>query len=367
MEGECCWSSCFSVFPHRREKSVSERDNLLSEGDIEACNVLPAFEASLEAGASEAEIESRVGWSAETLRSPNAYVSGESTYRHMEMMHGRHDYPRFLLAAVEKHTLSSLGVVGLACKTSSTVGVALECHQRFQHLTNRTARYTTSLSGGELSIVEERFGVATLGSTLVSDYTILVAVQLLRLAGKDVPRVVRATSRRSSIPEDELVALSSFLGAPFELSSQRATLVLDASILNSSIASADAELADFFDHLLCGLSPLRANESELIRDTRLAIRESLLFGTPNLSQISRHLRVGPRTLQRRLAAEGVSFARLLDDTRRTLAETYLADHELTLSEVAYLLGFVEQASFYRAFRRWFGQTPSAFRKASSTS
>lgn len=68
-----------------------------------------------------------------------------------------------------------------------------------------------------------------------------------------------------------------------------------------------------------------------------------------------------RTLQRRLEEEGLSFRVLVDQTRAHRAESLLADDRYTLSEIAYQCGFSEQASFSRAFKRWFGVTPSQYR------
>ncbi|MCA9566293.1 MAG: helix-turn-helix transcriptional regulator [Myxococcales bacterium] len=71
--------------------------------------------------------------------------------------------------------------------------------------------------------------------------------------------------------------------------------------------------------------------------------------------------MSPRTLQRRLTEHDVTYAGLLEQTRRGLAERYLADPNLTLAEVAYLCGYEEQTSFFRAFRQWTGETPASRR------
>jgi AraC-like DNA-binding protein len=68
-----------------------------------------------------------------------------------------------------------------------------------------------------------------------------------------------------------------------------------------------------------------------------------------------------RTLQRRLAAEGTSFPRLLDNTRRELAQQYLDQRDVSLADAAYLLGFSDQSGFFRASRRWFGSSPRDYR------
>ncbi len=70
-----------------------------------------------------------------------------------------------------------------------------------------------------------------------------------------------------------------------------------------------------------------------------------------------------RTLQRKLSEENTSYKELLDETRRELANQYLRQATLSVSEVTYLLGFSEPSNFSRAFKRWTGRTPSEFRAA----
>src|SRR6266849_6551672 len=79
------------------------------------------------------------------------------------------------------------------------------------------------------------------------------------------------------------------------------------------------------------------------------------------NMLARRLATTPRTLQRRLARAGTSFDALRDDARKQAAELYLADTTLTITEVAYLLGYSEPTAFHRAFKRWRGTTPQAFR------
>jgi AraC-like DNA-binding protein len=74
--------------------------------------------------------------------------------------------------------------------------------------------------------------------------------------------------------------------------------------------------------------------------------------------------MSPRSLQRKLAAEGVAYRKLVDAVRRELAESYLAAGNFTLTEISYLLGFSSQAAFSRAFKRWVGLSPQEFRGAS---
>jgi AraC-like DNA-binding protein len=68
-----------------------------------------------------------------------------------------------------------------------------------------------------------------------------------------------------------------------------------------------------------------------------------------------------RTLQRRLQAEGTSFQQLLDDTRREMAQLYLRRPDASIKRVAEQLGFEDPSNLFRACKRWFGESPGAYR------
>jgi AraC-like DNA-binding protein len=78
--------------------------------------------------------------------------------------------------------------------------------------------------------------------------------------------------------------------------------------------------------------------------------------------VAKKLALSTRTLARRLEDEGESFGSLLDDTRRRLALRHLDQNELSVEEIAFVLGFSQAPVFHRAFRRWTGKTPLEFRR-----
>jgi AraC-like DNA-binding protein len=91
------------------------------------------------------------------------------------------------------------------------------------------------------------------------------------------------------------------------------------------------------------------------------IIERLPDGPPSQRQIAESLHVSNRTLQRKLKEEGTSFKDLLQDTRLQLARKYLRQPNRSVVETSYLLGFSEPSTFSRAFKRWTGMAPAAFR------
>jgi AraC-like DNA-binding protein len=87
----------------------------------------------------------------------------------------------------------------------------------------------------------------------------------------------------------------------------------------------------------------------------------LASGEIRIDQVGRALGYSRQTLYRRLKAEEITFAELLDGLRQRLALRWLRDDRMPVKEVAYRLGFSDPAAFSRAFKRWTGQSPSAIR------
>ena len=91
------------------------------------------------------------------------------------------------------------------------------------------------------------------------------------------------------------------------------------------------------------------------------VKRLLAGRRPGIDDVARELRLSSRTLQRRLTEEGTTFQRLTQEARRELARHYLLHSALELNETAYLLGFEDAHSFFRAFQKWEGRPPGEWR------
>ena len=103
---------------------------------------------------------------------------------------------------------------------------------------------------------------------------------------------------------------------------------------------------------------ISVNVAEQVKDT---LRRSLAGKRPTLQDVGRELGMGARTLQRRLTDSGITFQQLVEETRRELAHHYLKQRSVELSEAAFLLGFEDANSFFRAFHAWEGTSPGEWR------
>jgi len=100
----------------------------------------------------------------------------------------------------------------------------------------------------------------------------------------------------------------------------------------------------------------------LALDVQRALTARVAGGDTRIGTLARQLAMSGRTLQRRLAAEGVSYQELLEEARKEAAGRYISGSTLAIGEIAYLVGYSEPAPFHRAFKRWYGMTPDVFRQ-----
>ncbi len=181
------------------------------------------------------------------------------------------------------------------------------------------------------------------------------------MTGRPVrPRLIRF---RHAAPRslDEHHAI---FGCPLEFDAAFTEVVLDDVVLDTPMQHANDVFFAIFEQqverALAGL-PSASRTSAAVR---AAVRGALAGGGCSLAATARALGVSTRTMQRRLSAEGTSFAALVDALRREMGVAYL-DRGMPIPEVAALLGYADTTAFHHAFRRWTGSTPLRHSKALS--
>lgn len=138
--------------------------------------------------------------------------------------------------------------------------------------------------------------------------------------------------------------------------------IFDTQLLDLPIKNPDPNLLQYLTPIAEEvIKNLPGNESikQLIQDKIFASLES---GSSSIDSIAKQIHVSARTLQRRLEDQDTSFAELTDQTRHVAAIEYLKDPRISITETAFLLGFSDASTFYRAFKRWTGDTPANYRK-----
>jgi AraC-like DNA-binding protein len=156
-------------------------------------------------------------------------------------------------------------------------------------------------------------------------------------------------------------ALERYFGAPVLHEEGETSIEMPTEILARPLPNADPVLGGYLRKQADLLVERVAGPRAVSRECARRIAERLGQGEPSQTSIAKQMGMSERTLQRRLQAEGTSFNELLDESRRTIAFSYLADRKLAAYEVSFLLGYAEPATFFRAFKRWTGQTPQQYR------
>jgi AraC-like DNA-binding protein len=182
-----------------------------------------------------------------------------------------------------------------------------------------------------------------------------------RWVGSDRPTEIEVWFQHPA-PADTALYREIFGNTPIRFNASDNAMVFDAGHLDRPLASAEPNLHEvlrrYADQLLHAL-PGAASVTNVVR--KLAL-ESLAGHRATIEEVANRMHVSRRTLHRQLAAEGTSFKALVDELRRHLALQHLERRQIGIDEVAFALGFADSPSFYRAFKRWTGQTPQEYRR-----
>lgn len=231
----------------------------------------------------------------------------------------------------------------------------------------RLARYKRLCTPEELEVVEE--GTECVVSfdwaiavddepDAIVDVTLAAILELGRrgTGSQIMPRRVELT-RKGPVHG----ALTDYISAPVLCGRSRNLIVLSSADLDRPFAAYNPEmLAVLAPALANSLTEMKA-QSSIADQVKVVIKRRLASGKPDVEEIARELGTSERTLQRRIANGGTTFRRLLDEARHEIGQQMLASGANGIDEIAFLLGYQDTSSFYRAFRSWEGVTPAQWR------
>lgn len=248
------------------------------------------------------------------------------------------------------------GAMGLGMKTAPTLRGALERLVRYISVITDSLAYELVDEG---TLVIHGRSVRERGERLANEAALAAVTACLRaIAVRHVDPV--AVDLRHHPPD--LAEHRVFFGCPVYAGADRDALHFAPETLTIATRLADDGLSAF---LLARLDDLREAEADRPLEDRVrrVVGDSLCDGAVSKAVVARRLGMSERTLHRRLAERGASFRSVADQARRDAAESLLMGTRHSLAEVAFLTGFSDQTAFQRAFKRWTGQTPAAFRGA----
>ncbi|MBU5351496.1 AraC family transcriptional regulator [Paenibacillus barcinonensis] len=161
-------------------------------------------------------------------------------------------------------------------------------------------------------------------------------------------------------PMGDVKTLETFFGCEVRTGSRLNQLTLNRLDLDLAFQSYNVELLDILTPILDKSLAGHPYQS-LSEVVKCIFKRNLSDKRLDIYTIARELHMSERSLQRKLMQEGTTFKQLLTEARHEQARAYLSDLSLDIKEIAYLIGYQDQNSFYRAFRTWEGDTPSNWR------
>jgi AraC-like DNA-binding protein len=172
------------------------------------------------------------------------------------------------------------------------------------------------------------------------------------------PRQVRMAF---GAPEGYTEEFTAYFRCPIEYDAALTALCFAEEDLDSPLPGGNAELARHSECLVYNYTRT-FTEVDIVNAARMSLFELLPRGDFSLRSLSESLDMGEEDLTANLKAASISYQQLLGDTRRELAEEYIQRADLSVNEIAYMLGFSDCSNFARSFRRWTGKSPSDFRE-----
>ena len=289
----------------------------------------------------------------------SAFISFESLTDLLERSAADLGCADFGLRLAQRQDIGVMGTLAVAMRYSTTVGEAMACASKYMHVYNGAIAFTVNTAERRS---QARLVIKTLAGhaprwAQASEHGIGLAWRIMTLLSAG-----RCHLQQVWFPHAALAAEATYrsrFDAPLTFRADRLGLAYAASDLALPISEQNRELHDLASAYLDRQLP--RGRTAFTMQVRQSIEALLGTGTCGHRQVANALYMHPRTLQRRLKEEGTTFETIKDDVRRDLAQRYLSQPDLPLTQVTVLLDYSEQSAFGRSCRRWFHTTPRGFR------
>ena len=248
-----------------------------------------------------------------------------------------------------------LEYVAVSC---STMRESLETFARYVMLVNEALEVRLESTGGR-ALLEFR-SLVPLNRAAVDFQMASFHLGRLRWESPNLDRGQEEISFAHPEPADTRAYRRVFGAAELRFGAPFTGVLFPAQWLDVPMGSADKKLHELLVRTVEEHVTDLPSRLALTQRVRALLREGIAHGDSSAESIADRLQMSRRTLSRRLEQEGITFKVLLDQTRCGLTLRYLLADQLPVGEIAARLGFAEPASFYKAFRRWFGTTPTEY-------
>jgi AraC-like DNA-binding protein len=266
----------------------------------------------------------------------------------------------FGMHAAEQIRPGAFDVLDYAVRSSATLGEGLQRLIRYHRILHDAAAVRLRLEADRAHLTHELPGDYPALPRHVAEFIVGAWIVVARQAtGVDVAPL--EVSFRHAAPAD-ISEHRRLFRATVRFHAAVNGLVLPSALLDRPLVKADAGLCAVLERHVRELVEKIPRVESLGDRVRQLVAQDLSTGVRGAEQVAERLHMSSRSLQRLLRADGTSYTELVDALRHELAARYLGEARLAIAEVAFLLGFSEASAFHRAFRRWTGTTPAAYRR-----
>jgi AraC-like DNA-binding protein len=303
-------------------------------------------------------IAGRAGIDADALADPDARVPRAALTRLWRLAVEATDDPCFGLVVARFPLQTTFHALGYAVLASATFREALERIIRYRRLIGDIIRLDLERAGDRYRFVIDVSAIPGAVPVEAVDAVAAVTVRQGRLLHANrafSPLTVSFQRPEPPTPEP----FHRLFRAPVHFAQPATVLEYAADDMERRLPAANAELARQNDEVVVRYLA-RMGAPGVSSRVQKALLDALPNGEPSKHAIARSLAMSARTLQRQLAAEGTSFKAILAEARMSLAQSYLGEGRLPVTEVAFVLGFADASTFARAFKRWTGVAPRDF-------
>lgn len=273
--------------------------------------------------------------------------------------------PALVMRHSSETSLDHLSVVGLILNSSPTFRAAIRQLNRYTRLIadvdplHAADRFELRDEGGQTWLIDH-FPEPNRTPTAIED-TFTRFITEFRRNEPDKPFALQA---KVTFPRPaHAAAYSEIWHCPVHFGADRNAICIAQHWANQTTRTTNEYVFGIFtDHANAMMAELDASQTTRA-NVEACILPELHTGTISMDKVAQDLGMSRQTLYRRLQEEGLTFAELHDELRARMARDYLTARKVSVNETAYLLGFSEASSFVRAFKRWTGMSPKAFRES----
>jgi AraC-like DNA-binding protein len=296
-----------------------------------------------------------VGINHEMISKPGARISHTKVESIWKKVVGVIEDPCFGLRASKFWHPSHFNALGYAWLTSRTLREALLRASRYAHIVgeDRETRLEDTPEGLSITLSD------SLKLPLLMDLSMSILMSACRVNyGTDLnPVAVNFIHSKPACAQE----YDFYFNAPVQFNADSDSLILPAAAVDKGLPTGNPHLANLHDqYIIRYLAGL--DRSNIVQRVKGAIVDLLPSGEISDERVARKLNMSARSLQRKLRTSHTSFRKLLVGVREELAENYVRDTTISLTEIAFVLGYSDYSSFSRAYKSWKKISPSKIRK-----